>query len=62
MTDETESLFARGRAMPRVRLGEETPPEESPCATCGTYYFHVHEAGCDREQCPACGGQLIAPG
>jgi hypothetical protein len=42
----------------RLRVGEETPPCESPCPGCGAYYFALHEDGCEYEQCPRCGGAL----
>jgi hypothetical protein len=43
----------------RLRVGEETPPCESPCPGCGAYYFAMHEEGCEYEQCPKCGGPLV---
>jgi hypothetical protein len=33
-----------------------------PCPDCGAGAGEVHEPGCDIEQCPRCGGQLIACG
>ena len=51
-----------GRDYPRVRLGEEREPEESPCPGCGAYYGALHEWGCDIEECPRCGGQRIRCG
>jgi hypothetical protein len=42
----------------RLRVGEETPPCDSPCPGCGAYYFALHEDGCEYEQCPRCGGAL----
>jgi hypothetical protein len=46
----------------RLRVGEETPPGESPCPGCGAYYFALHEPGCEFEQCAVCEGQLVACG
>ena len=43
----------------RLRVGEETPPCESPCPGCGAYYFALHDPGCEYEQCPKCGGPLV---
>lgn len=42
----------------RLRVGEETPPVESPCPGCGAYYFTQHAPDCEYEQCPSCGGAL----
>jgi hypothetical protein len=56
------SLTLNGRDYPRLRVGEERPPGESPCAGCGAYYFTLHAVGCEDEQCPACGGQLATCG
>jgi hypothetical protein len=59
---EPETVSLRGATYARVRLGEEKPPGESPCPGCGAYYFDLHGAGCEYEQCPACGGQLAGCG
>jgi hypothetical protein len=59
---EPETLSLGGVAHARLRLGEEKPPGESPCPGCGAYYFGLHGAGCEYEQCPACGGQLAGCG
>ncbi len=60
--DEIETLSLGGETHRRLRLGEEEPPGESPCPGCGTYYFALHEIGCEYEQCPRCRGQLAACG
>ena len=59
---EATTIVVQGRATDRVRVGEERAPAESPCPGCGAYYFDTHEAGCDYEECPACGGSLVACG
>lgn len=57
-----DRLLLRGREHARLRVGEEGPPGESPCPGCGAYYFTLHVTGCEDEQCPACGGQLVTCG
>jgi hypothetical protein len=56
------TLHLNGREHARLRVGEERPPLESPCPGCGAYYFTLHATGCEDEQCPACGGQLVSCG
>lgn len=34
--------------------------EGDRCGDCNAKYGHYHHAGCDCEQCPVCGGQLIS--
>jgi hypothetical protein len=46
----------------RIRVGEETPPCESPCPGCGAYYYDFHEDGCEYEECAACGSPLAVCG
>ena len=60
--DEAETVLVRGRELPRVRFGYERDVADSPCVGCGRYYFDYHAPGCDWEQCPACGGQLVTCG
>jgi hypothetical protein len=52
----TEASEDRSEELGRLRVGEETPPCESPCPGCGAYYFAAHAQGCEFEQCPRCGG------
>jgi hypothetical protein len=35
-------------------------PEGDPCPDCDVAPGEIHEWGCDIEQCPYCGGQLIS--
>lgn len=37
--------------------GKVKPPE---CHDCAAKVGHYHHAGCDWEQCPNCGGQLLS--
>ncbi|HEY8038882.1 MAG TPA: hypothetical protein VIF15_03780 [Polyangiaceae bacterium] len=60
--DEAPTVPVGGSVLARLRVGEETPPGESPCPACGAYYFALHAWGCDFEQCPSCGGQLATCG
>lgn len=51
-----------GRQMARVRYGEEIDDwgaNEHPCGDCGVCKGAFHVPGCDVEQCPACGAQII---
>lgn len=51
----------------RIAYGEETddrpfyyaPDADVPCRDCGTAVGELHTLGCDVEQCPDCGQQLI---
>jgi hypothetical protein len=58
--EDPASVVLDGVVFARLRVGEERPPCESPCPGCGAYYFALHAAGCEHEQCPACGGPLEA--
>jgi hypothetical protein len=57
---EPDVIVVRGRAMKRVRVGEERARVESPCPGCGAYYFQLHTSGCEMEECPACTGSLAS--
>lgn len=44
----------------RIRFGEEEFEHvENCCHDCGTRRGHFHHSGCDVEECPVCGGQLL---
>ncbi len=46
------------RLWERVRYGERYA-ESSPCHDCRVSAGQLHVMGCDVEECPACGMQLI---
>jgi hypothetical protein len=52
-----------GEEYPRVRYGEEHDDEwdagRVPCHDCRVVKGQFHVVGCDVEQCPRCGGQVI---
>ena len=57
------------RKYPRFRYGEEPgwlaySPDfaEIPCHDCGVVKGQYHAEGCDVEQCPRCGQQLLGCG
>lgn len=52
--------------MDRIKFGNEESnppwyfePDGSCCPDCGISKGFYHKLGCDREQCPVCGQQLI---
>jgi len=53
----------QGKALSRVRYGEETDDwhaDQTSCHDCRAIKGEFHVPDCDVEQCPACGGQLIS--
>ena len=58
--DEAPTVSIEGVELARLRVGEERPPSDSPCPGCAAYYVALHATGCEYEQCPACGGQLVS--
>lgn len=50
----------KGIRFRRIRLGdEEFSMGDNCCHDCGARVGHYHHHGCDAEECPACGGQLM---
>lgn len=56
----------RGKLMDRIAFGDEedkppwyVPPSGKRCPDCDVKQGDNHKPGCDREQCPVCGTQLI---
>jgi hypothetical protein len=60
--EEMPTVSLDGVERARLQVGEERPPCDSPCPGCGAYYVALHATGCEYEQCPACGGQLVSCG
>ena len=59
---EIVSLALEGRAIPRIRYGEEQSDLNAakiPCHDCAILKGEFHVPGCDVEECPICGGQLL---
>ena len=56
------TYFIEGEELPRVPFGMEREREDSPCPGCGAYFGDFHQAGCDVEECPRCGGQVATCG
>ncbi len=60
---QTVSLMRGGRAVPRIRYGSEHDDwgaDQHPCADCAVFKNEFHAPGCDGEECPVCGGQLLS--
>ncbi|MGI9471430.1 MAG: hypothetical protein ACR2NZ_07865 [Rubripirellula sp.] len=58
---EMTTVSIQGRNLDRIRFGSEqrTAAVEN-CGDCGVLESQYHVPGCDAEQCPRCGGQLIS--
>lgn len=53
--------LVNGVAMLRIPYGSETQQwGEGSCHDCAVEKGQLHVPGCDVEQCPACGGQIIS--
>jgi hypothetical protein len=61
-----DPFTADGRSYQPVRWGEENRltcwRAATPCGDCFTPIGGAHHPGCDLEECPACGDQLISCG
>lgn len=58
----TTYVDADDRDHPRIRYGDERDDwnaDEAPCHDCAVIKGEYHVPGCDVEECPLCGGQLI---
>jgi hypothetical protein len=58
--DRIATCRRNGVVMNRIPYGKEDEHEsEDACGDCGVAVGQLHARGCDQEQCPACGGQII---
>ena len=56
------SLMQEGRAIPRIRYGDEHDDwgvHTNTCPDCHVLKGEFHVPGCDFEECPVCGGELL---
>lgn len=59
---EIKTIIINGKEYQRIKYGDEEDDrgaEEHPCGDCAVLKGQYHVPGCDIEQCPACGGQVI---
>lgn len=60
---ELPAYTSNGRSVSRIRYGDEQDDwdaDKQPCHDCAVFKGEFHVPGCDVEECPACGGQLIS--
>ena len=66
--ENTVIAFPDGAELPAVRYGSDAveatgdDPHAHRCHDCNIQVGGFHHPGCDMEQCPRCGGQLITCG
>jgi hypothetical protein len=53
-------IMLEGQTFPRVPFQPDDP--DWLCIDCEAAAGEIHELGCDAEECPRCGGQLIGCG
>lgn len=55
------TLSINGETLARVPFGKESDgPDTSHCGDCAVMVDQFHVPGCDIEECPRCGGQLLS--
>lgn len=58
---DLEQILVEGVVYDRIRHGDETCRWNAPnCHDCGVPRSGLHHPGCDVEECPDCGMQLIS--
>jgi hypothetical protein len=65
LAQRVRAYLIGGREFARVPYGSERDDwgaDRGPCGDCRVRKGQYHAIGCDIEQCPGCGGQVISCG
>jgi hypothetical protein len=60
---QTTTCILNGKGFERLRYGSESEDwgaDRHPCGDCAVLKMQFHVEGCDIEECPSCGDQMIS--